>query len=289
MANYVSKVIKIAEAEVGYLEKASNKNLYDKTANAGKNNYTKYGKEMHELKPSVMDFPAAWCDAFVDWCFYKAYGKDAAKKLLCGDFDDYTPFSAQYYKNEGRFHKSDPQIGDQIFFKDSSGTICHTGIVYRVTTKKVYTIEGNTSGASDVVANGGGVCKKSYPVSNTRIAGYGRPAYEKETTTTTTTKKTVEEVAKEVMDGKWGNGSDRKNNLKAAGYDYEEVQAKVNELAKGNATTNYLVHTVSKGDTLWGIAEKYLGNGKRYGEIMKLNKMATDFITVGQKLNIPAK
>ena len=38
----IDKVIKIADAEVGYLEKKSNSNLYDKTANAGSNNYTKY-------------------------------------------------------------------------------------------------------------------------------------------------------------------------------------------------------------------------------------------------------
>ena len=36
------KVLQIAKNEIGYLEKASNKNLYDKTANAGSNNYTKY-------------------------------------------------------------------------------------------------------------------------------------------------------------------------------------------------------------------------------------------------------
>ena len=38
-------VIKIANDEVGYLEKTSNANLYSKTANAGKNNYTKYAYE----------------------------------------------------------------------------------------------------------------------------------------------------------------------------------------------------------------------------------------------------
>ena len=38
-------VLKIAEAEVGYLEKKSAANLYDKTANAGRNNYTKYAND----------------------------------------------------------------------------------------------------------------------------------------------------------------------------------------------------------------------------------------------------
>lgn len=35
MANYASELIKVAEAEVGYLEKETNKNLDSKTANAG--------------------------------------------------------------------------------------------------------------------------------------------------------------------------------------------------------------------------------------------------------------
>ncbi len=45
-----------------------------------------------------------------------------------------------------------------------------------------------------------------------------------------TAKKSVTEIAKEVIQGKWGNGQDRKNRIKAAGYDYDEVQAAVNKL-----------------------------------------------------------
>lgn len=48
----------------------------------------------------------------------------------------------------------------------------------------------------------------------------------------TTATKTVTELAKEVIAGKWGNGTDRKNRLTAAGYDYTAVQKKVNELLK---------------------------------------------------------
>ena len=45
-----------------------------------------------------------------------------------------------------------------------------------------------------------------------------------------TVKKTVEQIAQEVLAGKWGNGDARKQKLKAEGYDYNTVQAKVNEL-----------------------------------------------------------
>lgn len=169
MANTVDKVINIAQNEVGYLEKKSNSQLDSKTANAGSANYTKYGKNMgcNGL---------AWCDAFVDDCFVQAYGREKAKELL-GGFSNYTPTSAQYFKDMGRWHTTNPQVGDQIFFKNST-RICHTGIVYKVDSSNVYTIEGNTSGASGVIANGGGVCRKSYPLTYSKIAGYGRPDYD---------------------------------------------------------------------------------------------------------------
>lgn len=47
---------------------------------------------------------------------------------------------------------------------------------------------------------------------------------------TSPAKKSVAEIAKEVLQGKWGNGQDRKNRLQAAGYNYNEVQAAVNKL-----------------------------------------------------------
>ena len=50
------------------------------------------------------------------------------------------------------------------------------------------------------------------------------------TDTATTSKKSVDEIAKEVIQGKWGNGADRKKSLEAAGYDYNAVQKCVNEL-----------------------------------------------------------
>ena len=49
---------------------------------------------------------------------------------------------------------------------------------------------------------------------------------------TTTPKKSINEIAKEVIQGKWGNGKDRKDRLTKAGYNYNEVQSKVNQLLK---------------------------------------------------------
>lgn len=49
-------------------------------------------------------------------------------------------------------------------------------------------------------------------------------------------KKSVDEIAKEVIAGKWGNGGTRKNLLTAAGYNYSEVQNRVDELLSGRST-----------------------------------------------------
>lgn len=195
------KVIAIARAEVGYLEKKSNSNLDSKTGNAGSNNWTKYARDLYNAGYYNGNKNGyAWCDVFVDWCFFKAYGsKASAEAVQCqtGTLGAGCYYSMQYYKAQGRF-STVPQVGDQIFFKDASGDICHTGLVYAVTSSTVYTIEGNTSGASGVVSNGGGVAQKSYSRSYSRIAGYGHPRYEvakatgtAETTTTLSSGKTV--------------------------------------------------------------------------------------------------
>jgi len=60
-------LIKIATAEIGYEEKASASNLYDKKANPGRNNYTKYSR----FDPDFST-PAQWCGQFVSWCVYRA-------------------------------------------------------------------------------------------------------------------------------------------------------------------------------------------------------------------------
>ena len=184
--NTFDKVIAIAKAEIGYLEKSKSaylknpKIIYDKTAGAGYDNYTKYGKEMHDVYPAVMDFPAPYCDAFVDWCFYKAYGVTTAKSLLDGNFDDYTVASATMYNNKKAIHYT-PEVGDQVFFtKNGAISGCyHTGLVYKVDNTYFYTIEGNTSGANTVVANGGGVCEKKYNIATYKgKVLFGRPKYD---------------------------------------------------------------------------------------------------------------
>lgn len=194
--NQKDKVISILLAEDGYLEKKSNKNLDDKTANAGANNYTRYSRDLDALK-TFYNGPKqgfAWCDVFVDWGFVKAFGVEEAKRLLCQPSKSCgagVGYSANYYKAKGQFHESQPQAGDQIFFKDSKGNVVHTGLVYQVDNLYVYTIEGNTSSDSGVIPNGGCVKKKKYPLNYRYIYGYGRPDYKVES-------KPVESVKEEI-------------------------------------------------------------------------------------------
>ena len=164
----IDALIATAEAEVGYHEKASGNlsYLYDKKANSGDANYTKYNYEMHKIQPKNMDYPGAWCDCFVDWCFCMTFTSEVARKMLCGDFDDYTPNSSNLYKKAGRW-STVPKRGYQAFFKNSQ-RICHTGIVYHVNGKTFYTIEGNA---------GNEVRKKSYTIGDSYVAGFGMPLY----------------------------------------------------------------------------------------------------------------
>lgn len=176
-----NKVIKVAEQEEGYLEKSAGavkKNpavLDKKTDGAGEDNYTKYWRD---LLPSYQGQP--WCNGFVNWIFIQAFGEKEAKRLLYvnSSWSYYTPTSASYFKSNNAWYKT-PKVGDVIYFKNST-RIHHVGLVYNMDSSYVYTIEGNTSAGAQVVPNGGGVFKKKYLLSNSAIAGYGRPNYSDE-------------------------------------------------------------------------------------------------------------
>lgn len=180
MAYYADDVIKIAQDQVGYMEKASPKDLDSKTANAGYNNYTKYARDLNKwIGPPFVD-GYAWCLSFCVWCFVKAFGTKKAKELL-GGWTAYCPTAVGWFKEMGRWYTT-PKAGDLIFFYDSDRDYGHVGLVEKVGNGVVYTIEGNTSPQSGVVANGGGVYKKQYSVDYYRIAGYGRPKYDEKKT-----------------------------------------------------------------------------------------------------------
>ena len=98
-----------------------------------------------------------------------------------------------------------------------------------------------------------------------------------------TSTKSINELVNEVIEGLWGDGEDRKNRLRNAGYNYETIQSAVNsKLSKPKMTT--VIYTVKKGDTLSKIANKY---GTTYKKIADDNGIANpNKIFVGQKIKI---
>jgi GH25 family lysozyme M1 (1,4-beta-N-acetylmuramidase) len=92
------------------------------------------------------------------------------------------------------------------------------------------------------------------------------------------------------------SGINGKVDMNYAYKDYPQVikSAGLNGFA-GNQNTapkeenKNITYTVQTGDTLWGIAEKLLGNGTRYSEIKSLNNLTSDTIYTGQVFKIPSK
>ena len=104
------------------------------------------------------------------------------------------------------------------------------------------------------------------------------------TPTPTPTKKSDEEIADEVVAGKWGNGKERETRLRAAGYNYNKIQELVNKKLGNYIKNNESYYTVKEGDTLSGIAKRFKTSVlalKKLNNIKNVNK-----IYVGQKLRI---
>lgn len=81
-------------------------------------------------------------------------------------------------------------------------------------------------------------------------------------TPTPSAKKSVDELAKEVIRGEWGNGDERYNRLTNAGYNYNEVQAKVNELLNSNKPTPAPTPSVDILDLVRKTIRGDFGNGE---------------------------
>ncbi|MEL4106767.1 CHAP domain-containing protein [Oscillospiraceae bacterium WX1] len=170
MNKQAAALITTAMNEVGYLEKASDTQLEEKTANAGSSNFTKYGEWYGQNG-------YAWCAMFVSYCAAMA----GISTDIIPKHKSCTSEGVAFFKRVGRWHLRGaytPIPGDIIYFTNDNGaTAAHVGIVYDVDDSKVYTIEGNTSGGSTLIANGGGVSKKRYPLSYESIFGFGNPFY----------------------------------------------------------------------------------------------------------------
>lgn len=98
--------------------------------------------------------------------------------------------------------------------------------------------------------------------------------------TPTPAKKSNEEIADEVIAGKWGNGEDRKNRLNNAGYNYNTIQAIVNN----KLAPKIEYYTIQSGDTLTKIAKKY---GTTVNQLVSWNNIKNkNLIYAGQKIRV---
>lgn len=164
----------------------------------------------------------SWCATTVSAAAIElGYTDIMPTECSCGRLIEKCQKMGIWIENEDRT----PKPGEWIFYDwdddgkgDNKGWPEHIGVVEAVAGGMITVIEGNYKNA---------VGRRPIKVNAKNIRGYAAPKYDPEPTVK---KKTVEVIAKEVIDGKWGTGTVRKNKLKAAGYDYDEVQKKVNEI-----------------------------------------------------------
>lgn len=233
----------------------------------------------------AVKYTDAWCATFVSAVAIKCGVTDILPtECGCGQM-------IQLFQKLGEWIENDayvPNPGDVIFYDwqdsdsgDNTGWPDHVGIVEAVSGSTITVIERNKSDS---------VSRRTLTVNGKYIRGYGVPKYAEGSDSTPAPEpaptKTVDELAKEVINGLWGNGSDRKNRLSAAGYDYAAVQAKVNELLKKDTAPAAVWYTVKSGDTLSAIARKY---GTSVSAIQKLNPALiknVNLIITGWKIRV---
>ena len=173
----------------------------------------------------------SWCAAFV-----------SAAAIACG-CTELIPTECscgrmiELLQKKGIWEENDayiPKAGDILFYDwqdsgkgDNTGWPDHVGIVESVENGHITVIEGNLNNA---------VGRREIAVNARYIRGYGVPRYEEEQpeADTETPQKSLDEVAKEVINGKYGNGAERKRRIpEETPYSYEEVQARVNAILSG--------------------------------------------------------
>jgi len=196
------------------------------------------------VKPLPVGYPVKYTD---DWC--------AAFVTVIGDLTNVSKYIGRecgvqrfvkIFKNKGIWRGlAKPQAGDIVVFDwQKNGWSDHVGFVEKVNGNKITTIEGNTSKQ---------VARRTYAWNDWRVSGYARPKYP---SGTNITNKSINTIAHEVLNKKWGNGNERKQRLTQAGYNAQAVQNEVNRLlkAKGNLKSN---ETIAK-----EVIAKQWGNGK---------------------------
>lgn len=171
-------------------------------------------------------------------------------------------------------NKNNLTVGDIVVL--NTGPYGHIGMVAAIPNKGI-TITVQSQNQGIILTK---VTKVNFSL-DSFLGAFRYKAWQKPTPATT--KKSVDDIAREVIAGKWGNGEDRRIRLEKAGYNYGVIQARVNEMVKGqNAAAK--VYTVVRGDTLSGIAARF---GTTVAKLVKDNAIKNaNLIYPGQKIII---
>lgn len=151
--------------------------------------------------------------------------------------------------------------------------------MYRV--RKTWADAASQLGAFSILENAKAACKTGYSVFDSKgnVVYTNNPTPIPAPTPAKPTLKSTDEVAKEVIAGKWGNGEDRKKRLTAAGYNYATIQAAVDSMLNKNkgykvqitvnslnvragAGTKYKINKVAKKGQTFNIISESAGWGK---------------------------
>jgi hypothetical protein len=180
-------------------------------------------------RPLARGYKVTYTD---DWC--ATFVSAVAVKLGCTDIiptECGCERMIELFKAKGTWDENDarvPKPGEIIFYDwqdsgagDNRGWTEHVGIVEKANNQVITVIEGNYSN---------GVGRRNIAINGRYIRGYGIPTYEAEKPENAL--KSITEVAKDVINGLYGNGAVRRAQLEREGYNYKTVQNEVNRLLK---------------------------------------------------------
>ena len=158
-----------------------------------------------------------WCATFVSYVL-----------LMCNAINPPLECSCYYMSKLATKNKQvvkTPKVNDLIIYDwNNNETLDHVGIIYKIVGNTLYVVEGNKSKQ---------VGTRTIDKTNKEIECFIRVKQNGATDETPKNKTTdLEKVAKNVINGVYGNGQERKDKLLCLGYDYKEVQKLVNEILK---------------------------------------------------------
>lgn len=264
MGKYASEMIKLAQSWIGKKEAdGSHKSIIDI--------YNAHKPLARNYKVKYSD---SWCATTISALAIKlGYTDIIPTECSCEKMIELCKAKGIWIENENRV----PKAGEIVFYDwndngvgDNKGWADHVGLVESVTGNTIIVIEGNYGDA---------VKHRTLTVNAKGIRGYASPKYDAEPVKTV--RKTIDAIAKEVIAGKWGTGTERKQKIIRAGYDYTRVQARVNEILQGTPAPNYYPKYTGNSygiDTVFkaiGVPACYRGSYKDRKPVAKANGISS--------------